>query len=516
MSNLGTPNIGTPPPAIPPVLRRRRRSFAGPVVLIILGIVFLLGNMHMLSWVRLGTWFAHYWPALLIVWGVIKLVEYQQAQREGVPAPGIGAGGIFLVVLVVVCGLIATQASRVNWTGLRDQINIDDEDFNNLFGESYNFDDHLEQDFPAGATLKVLNDHGAVNIHSTEDGNKIMVSVRKRVGADNQDDANKYNGQTKPTLTTIGGLVTVDAKTSGAGDHPVICDLDISLPAKVAVNVVSRRGDVTVAVRSSSVEISTQRGDVSVEDITGNVKLSLDKGSGKVEQVTGDVHVEGRMSDISLTDIKGSAQLDGEFSESVKLARITKSVTFKSSRTEMDFSRIDGNLDLDSDDLRGEQIAGPLHLTTRSKNIRLDDVSGDVRLQDNNGGIEVNLRSMGNVQIENRNGDVQVGVPEKAGFRVDARTRGGEIQSDFPELKVNNGEREASAAGTVGNPVAHLVINNEHGGIEIRRAPTSGGPKEGIPGGVTGGVSGGVPGPKQPKPPKALPPPKEKVEPTEN
>jgi hypothetical protein len=489
-------------PVTPPPRRQRRRSFAGPVVLIILGIVFLLGNLHMLSWMRLGTWFAHYWPALLIVWGVIKLVEYQQAQREGSNPPGIGAGGIFLVVVIVVCGLIATQASRFNWSGLRDEINIDDEDFNHLFGESFNFDDHLEQDFPAGASLKVLNDHGAVNIHSAEDSNKITVSVRKRVGADNQSDADKYNGQTKPTITTTGNLVTLDAKTNAAGDHPVITDLDISVPRKAAVNIVSRRGDVTVAVRNNNVDVATQHGDASVEDITGNVTVNLQKGSGKIQQITGDAHVEGRLSEVSVTDVKGSVQLEGEFSESVKLARIAKTVVFKSSRTEMEFSKLDGQLDLDSDDLRASQLAGPLRLTTRSKNITLDGVSGDVRLQDQNGGVEVNMHSLGNVQIDNRNGDIQLGIPDKPGFRIDARTRDGEIQSDFPELKVNNGEREGTASGTVGSPTAHLVINNEHGGIELRKASAQP-PRP----------------PETPPPPKAgknLPAPKEHVEPTEN
>ena len=109
MSSPGQPSVPVP---VPP--RPRRRSFGGPFVLIVLGIVFLLGNLHLLSWTRLGTLFAHYWPALLILWGVIKLIEYQQAQRDGLPARGIGAGGIFLVVIIVVCGLIATQAQRFN------------------------------------------------------------------------------------------------------------------------------------------------------------------------------------------------------------------------------------------------------------------------------------------------------------------------------------------------------------------------------------------------------------------
>jgi DUF4097 and DUF4098 domain-containing protein YvlB len=505
--------VPAPPPLVP--LRPRRRSFAGPFVLIVLGIIFLLGNLHMLSWMRLGTLFAHYWPALLILWGVIKLIEHQQAQRDGFPVRGIGAGGVFLVIFIVVCGLIATQAERFNWGEVRDNLNIDDSDLDNIFGQTYNFDDHLEQDLPSGATsLRVNDDHGAVRI-SFADDKKITVTVRKRVGAESQSDADKYNAATKPTITATGGLLTLEAKTQAAGDHAVQSDLDISIPRKMELHVVSRRGDVTVTGRDGNVEINTQHGDVTVEDVTGNVKLTLEKSSAKVEQIAGDVHIIGRLNDVSVSDVKGGAQFEGEFQESVKLARITKNVSFKSSRTDLEFSRIDGDLDLDSDDLHADQITGPVHLTTRSKQIRLEDVSGDVRLQDENGGVEVSMRSLGNVQIDSRNGDISLSVPDKAGFHVDARTRDGEIQSDFPELKIDNNEHEAKANGSVGNGSSHIVLNNEHDGIEIRRATTirSGGPVEGI----SGGVSGGIPGPpKQPKPPRTLPPPKAKVEPTEN
>jgi Putative adhesin len=474
---------------------------AGAFVLIVLGVVFLMGTMHILSIGRLAHLFASYWPILLILWGVIKLLEHQRAQREGTRSSGIGAGGVFLVVMIVVFGLIATQLERVNWSGIRDNINIDDSDFNNIFGQSYNFDDHLEQTFPTGASLKVIDTRGAVSVHVSDD-NKITVVVRKRVGADNQGDADKYNNETKPTFSTIGGLVTLDAKAEGAGDHAVEVDLDVSLPRKVPVSITSRRGDINLVGRDGSIDISAQHADTSVEDVNGNVKVSQEKGSVKIEQITGDVHVEGRVNEVSVADVKGAVQLDGEFQESVKLARITKTVTFKSSRTDMEFSKIEGSLDLDSDELHAEQITGPLHLTTRSKNIRLEEVSGDVRLQNDNGAIEVGMRTVGNVQIDSRNGDIQLSLPDKAGFRLDARTRDGEIQSDFPELKINNDEHEAKASGTVGSASAHIVLNNEHDGIEIRKASAQ--------------------PPKPPEPPnpaksgKALPAPKEKVEPTEN
>jgi hypothetical protein len=492
--------VATPvPPLAPPP--RRRRSLAGPLVLIVLGVIFLLGNLHLLSWYRITLWFSHYWPVLLILWGIVKLIEHYQAQHEGTRAAGIGAGGIFLIVIIVVCGLIANQAEHVNWSGLRDQMNFDDNDFSDIFGDTYNYSDNLSQEFPLGASLKVIDNHGAVSVHPSDD-NKITVVVRKRVGAESQSDADKYNSQTRPTITAIGGLVTLDAKTDAAGDHRIVTDLDISVPKKAPVSVLSKHGDVNVVDRDANVDLSVQRSDTSVENVTGNVKINQDRGSVKIEQITGDVRVQGKVDDISLADVKGSAQLDGEFQETVKLERISKTVSFKSSRTDMEFSRIDGALDLDSDELHADQITGPLHLTTRSKNIELEEVSGDVRLQDDNGAVEVGMRNVGNVQIDNRSGDVQLSLPEKAGFRVDAHTRDGDIQSDFPDVKVTSDEHESRASGSVGNGAAHIVVNNEHDGIEIRKASAQ---------------LQKPPEPPSPgKPARALPAPKDKVVPTEN
>jgi DUF4097 and DUF4098 domain-containing protein YvlB len=493
---------------IPP--RRPRRSFSGPFILILVGVVFLLGNMHLISWMRLGTLFARYWPALLILWGVLKVIEYQQAQREGAPVRGIGAGGVMLVVAIVFFGLIATQAERAreHWPNIRDHFNIDDGDLDNIFGETYNFNDRLEQEIPPAVTsLRVSDDHGAVHVSATDD-KKITVVIRKRVGADNQTDADKYNQQTRPTITLAGNVMILDAATHGAthagGDHPVQTDLDISLPRKMELHITGRRGDVSVTGRNGDVEIASQHGEASVEEVTGNLKLNLEKSSARIEQITGDVHINGHLNEVTVSDVKGAVQLEGEFGESVKLSRISRSVTFKSTRTDMEFSRIDGQLDLDSDDLHADQVAGPVHLTTRSKQIRLEDVSGDVRVQNENGGVEISMRSLGNVQIDNRNGDINLSVPDKAGFRVDARTRDGEIESDFPELKIENNDKEAKASGSVGNPTSHIVLNNEHNGIEIRRTSTR------------AGLAPLAPPAPPAKPGRNLPPPKAKVEPTEN
>jgi DUF4097 and DUF4098 domain-containing protein YvlB len=483
---------------------RRRRSLTGPFILIILGVVFLLANMGVVSHQRLALAFAHYWPVLLILWGLIKLYEYQQAKRDNLPARGIGGGGVLFLVFLIVIGLAATHTANFHWDEFRDQIDLGDSDIDIPgFGKTFNYDDQLSQALPPGSAVKIVNDRGAVNVSvSTDD--QLRVTVRKKIRADEQKQADQWNASTKPQINVSGNLITVSANTAGAGDHPVIADLEVSIPRKAALTIASKRGAVSVMGRDGAVDISNQKGDVAVEDVDGNVNLNLDHSSARVNNVGGDVSVDGRSNEVSLNDVKGFAHLNGEFSESLKLSKIGKTVTFKSSRTDLEFAKLDGDLDLDQGDLRAKDLAGPLRLVTRSKDVNLERVSGDARVSNENGSIDFQLTGAGNVQIDNRQGDIKVMVPDKLGFRVDARSRGGEVQSDFENLKIENGDNAGTIMGTIGSGLAHLVLTNEHGTIELRRSEEASVAPSPAP---TPHV------PRTPRPPK---PPESPMAPTEN
>ncbi len=460
-------------PIIPPTpapTARPHRSIAGPVVLILIGVLFLLGTMGILDIHNLGSLFARFWPALLILWGVLKLVEYEQAKRYGQPARGIGVGGIFLMLFLIGAGLIATQASRVDWKNLGDHIQMgDDEGLDEIFsGPTFDYSDELSQEIPAGATLHVLDDRGAITIN-VADGKTMKVSVRKKVRAEKEADADSYNSKTKPHITVADKVVTLDAQTHAAGDHSVATDMDIYVPRNTDLVIVSRRGGVTINGMQGSVDVTNQHGEVSLNDHTGNAVLNLEQSSARAEHVKGDVTIQGRANEVSIEDVDGAVHLNGEFQESVQLVRVSKTVSFHSSRTDMEFAHLDGRLDLDSGDLRADSLSGPMHLKTRSKDISLEGLSGDLRLEDENGSVEVGLHKPGNIQIDNRKGDVQVTIPPNTAIKVEARTREGEIQSDFDEIKVESHERESSASGSIGTNGPKLVMNCDKGQIEIRK-----------------------------------------------
>jgi Putative adhesin len=455
----------TPPPSRPP-----HRSIAGPVVLILMGVLFLMGTMGILEIHSLGRLFARFWPALLILWGLLKLIEYEQAKRYGQPARGIGVGGVFLMVFLIGAGLIATQASRVDWKNLGDHIQLgDDEGLNEIFGGStFNYSDELTQELPAGSTLHVNDDRGTITVNVAE-GKTMKVSVRKKVRAEKQQEADDYNHKTKTQITVSDKVVTLDAQTHAAGNAVVTTDMDIYVPRNTDLVIVSRRGGITINGMNGSVEVTNQHGEVSLNDHTGNAVLSLESSSARAQHVKGDITIQGRANEVSLEDVDGAVHLNGEFYESTRLVRISKTVSFHSSRTDMEFSRLDGRLDLDSGDLRADSLIGPMRLTTRSKDISLEGLSGDLRLEDSNGSVEVGLHKPGNIQIDNRKGDVQVSIPPNTAIKVEARTRQGEIESDFEEIKVDNRDNQSSASGSIGTNGPRLVMNCEKGTIAIRK-----------------------------------------------
>ena len=495
--------------ASPVINPRPARSIAGPVVLILVGLLFLLITLGVLDRFSFITLYGRYWPAVLILWGVIKLMEHEQAKRSGQAARGIGAGGVFLCLFIVMSGIAATQFLRV-WPNIKDRIQIgDDQDIEDLFGgSSYDYSDELSKEFPAGGTLRINNERGGVTINVTDDSHTLKVSVRKRVRAEKQSDADTYNTKTKPEISVNDKIVTLNANTQGAGDKGVTTDMDIFVPRNVELVITSRRGDIAITGVTGNASINHQHGEINVSDHTGNVTINMEGGSSRVSHVKGDVTIQGHGNEIAIEDVDGMAHLNGEFQESIRLVRISKTVGFKSARTDMEFSRLDGRLDLDSGDLRADSMTGPMRLITRSKDIRLDGLSGDLRLQDDNGTVEVGVHKAGNIQIENRKGDVQVTLAPNTAVRVEARSRGGEISSDFSELQITNGESQASATGSIGSNGPNLVINNEHGTVEIRKGNVA----------VTPPAPPDVPGPpgKPSKASKALPAPKAPPVETEN
>lgn len=447
-----------------------RRSIFGPLVLIALGVVFLLHNMGVISSHVFFMWFGRWWPLILIALGVVKLLEYTWARQKGYPPPRVGAGIVVFLVFFILFGFTTTGLTRLNWGGIRSEIEAENPDFGDFmggfWGATYEFSDNFAAPVKPATQIKIIGGRGDIRITASQDDQAHAV-VTKKIRSDSQENANKANEAIRPKFEQQGGILLLDL--SGGGYQHARFDLDLELPRQTSLSVSTRRGDISVEDRDGAVDASSDNGDISVEKIKGDVSSHMRRGSFTAKNVAGNVTLDGRVNDTNISDVGGALNMTGTYWGDMQLARIAKQVHFTSSRTDLQFARLDGEFNMEPDDLRANSVVGPFKIDTRSKGIHLQDVSGEVQISNSNGTVEVRPKSpVGPVNITNNHGEIDVTMPANSGFQLSAQSLGGNIQSDY-NLNVDNSHNVATATGTVGKGGPEVRLHADRGSIQIRK-----------------------------------------------
>ena len=449
-----------------PYYRPRPRSIVGPLVLITIGIVFLLRTTGVISFESFRHWMVHYWPVLLIFWGVAKLLEHIWARQHGEPTPRLGAGGIMLLIFVIMFGTGVTQTADWNWRGIGNEIGVDD-DWGNMFGSHYDFTDNFAQPLAGGSEIKILSTQGDITVTPSED-NQVHAVVRKSVRSDSQENANRLNDSTRPKFTQQGSIWMLDL-TSGDFEKARF-DLDLQLPKSMALSMSTRRGNLSVSQREGNIDLSTDRGNLSAESVTGATSLHIRHGSVNVKTVTGNVQVDGEVEDGSVSDVSGSLDFNAGYNGSVQLSHIGQRLHFKSVRTDLQLAKLDGEISMGHGDIRANSVAGPVKLNTRSNEVHLEDVSGEVEVENRNGIVSIRPKTpLGNIDITNVRGGIELDMPPAAGFRLDAESKDGTIDVNDFSVSVDNQRRDATARATVGKGGPDIRLRTDRGTIQIRK-----------------------------------------------
>ena len=491
---------------------RRRRSLAGPVILIAFGLLFLLKNLGVN--IPVFVIFARWWPVLLILAGLIKILEGVQSERSGEPTTRLGGGTVFLLVMLCIFGSAASVAymhrEDINWGEVRDEIQLDD-DFMHMFGNTYTYDGELQQVVSPNTSLKVVSDRGGVTVTAWEQPD-IKVVWHKRLFASGQSQADSTNSNTNPQFSVVGSVITLNANTQAAGAKGISTDLEIYAPKKLAVEISGHRGDVLVNSREGDVRVDLGRGDVTTEDIVGNVTADVRRGAIHADRISGTLTVTGRLQDVTLNEVQGSASVSGDIFGDLHISKLAKGVKVSTSRTTVEFPKLDGEMTMDSGQLQIDQANGPLTISTRAKDIRLDSIGGDVRVNNDAGEVTLDTGDklpLGNVEIFGRHGDVHLHLPAKAQFSIQASTRHGEVTSDFGGLQVSNPDHGNSViSGRIGKGGPQITVNTDSGDVSV-----NGNAKEAPPATTNADASA----PAAPKSPKTPPkPPKAADAPPDN
>ena len=63
-------------------------------------------------------------------------------------------------------------------------------------------------------------------------------------------------------------------------------------------------------------------GDVKADNLTGGLHVTMGKGDFSAHAIGGDLTLQGRLDDVSISDVQGSVALDGDFFGDTDLAHI--------------------------------------------------------------------------------------------------------------------------------------------------------------------------------------------------
>ena len=440
-------------------------SIVGPLILIAVGIVAMLILAGKIEASQFWEWYGRWWPLLLIGAGLAMLGEWALDLRTKAP---VRRGGNFvgLLILLAVIGVMAAWA-HTWWDPMRAQFGDHDDFFNMLGRPQHDLDQQvLNSQVPANATVEIQNPRGDVSV-TAGDAATMQVEAHEVAYADTDNEAKSIFDAEAAHVTVSGNSVLV--KSAGHSSGRV--NLTVVLPRTAQVTVNAGRGDVTAAGLGAGANISAGHGDIHISTIQGSVQVhfSTDKGDFSAHVVNGDITADGRCNDLTLSEIKGKIQVNGDIFGEAHMENVSGPVHLHTSVTNLEFGALPGDMTLNDDDLRVTEAKGAVRVTTHSKNIDLTQIYGDTYVDDRDGNIAI--APAGPFGIEARNtrgkGDIEITLPPNMSATVDGHTQNGDIVSDFP-LSIT-GDESKSVTGRIGGGAAKILLNTDVGDVRIRR-----------------------------------------------
>lgn len=461
----------------------KRGSIITPLLLILIGVLFLLKNIN--PELRVFQFVFDWWPVLLITWGVLRLLEVLVGFFRGqeLPVAGVSGGEWTLIVILTVVGGSAwgmQRLTRVDFGNFR----IGDLE---VFRETYDFPlDPAAQ--TAGATPRIVieNLRGSVRVIGSETA-EVRVTGRKSIQALNRTEAGAAHEKTPLEFTAAGNVVTLRTWHEKAGDARVRSNIEITAPKGASLEVRGRDLDVDAADLEGTVDVVSDKAGVRLQNIGGKVRADL-RGSDIIRgfDIRGDIELKGRGRDIELENVTGQVTINGSYSGETVLRRVAKPVRFDSSVTNIRFDGLPGEMRLSLNNISAQNVTGPVEVRTRSKDVELAEVAGAVKVETERGDVAVRQSTgpKAPIEVEVRSGNIDLAVPAGAAFTLNAETSRGAVVNDFnPGLKETESERGATLKGALGAG-PEIRLRTSRGEVSVRKiapieTPAPAGPRKG-------------------------------------
>jgi putative adhesin/cell wall-active antibiotic response 4TMS protein YvqF len=436
----------------------RRHSLAGPLLLVLIGGLFLWRNLHPET--RVFDLVAEYWPFLLIGWGLIRLVEVLLSEQQR--HFGLTGGEVVLVVLISFAGLGLFEAHR---HGFRITPEI--------FGEQYEYP--VTATAPLGTAKRIVFENPRGNIRVTgADTKDVAITGHQLIRAESRGDADATHGRAPLEIVPQGDALVVRTNQDHAPESQRISDdLDVTAPRGVSIEARGQNGDYEISETAGDVDLSNGRGDVRLSRIGGSARLEIGRSDViRAVDIKGSVQLDGRGSDIEMENIAGQVTIHGAYVGTLDFKNLAKPLEFEGARnTELRVAAVPGSINMDLGGFTARNITGPVRLVTQSRDIRLEDFTQSLELETERGDIELQPARVPLPRIEVRSGvgRIDLVLPEKAAFQLQATAERGQATNDFgPAIQKEVFGRTSTLKGTVGSGPL-IRITADRGSVSVRK-----------------------------------------------
>jgi len=361
--------------------RKYRPSLLGGLLWTGLGVIFLLRNFG------IGPDFwsvaARYWPILLILLGLGKVIDYYR-QKEGV---SVRFGEILGILFLVLIGTLITKITQSNVGRVFRELPISIGGTpvrpGEWFGTSYSYSEEKSYPLTTPTPVRIENSYGSVTVMPGSD-QEVKVRIRKMVYQNDESRAKQIAAEIRVEAGPEGQaeaasfLVKTNRDALASKDYRFNTDLEVLVPPKTQVKVENSFGEVRAANLEGRLELSTTHNELEIRDCSGEFIASNRYGDSRFVNLTGNLTVDAR-GRISAETIKGNVALTNEF-HAVEVRDVDGTLTVSNTESSVSVEKITKPVVINA---RGTQVTvsnldSSLKLTTSHRRVQVSDVEADV------------------------------------------------------------------------------------------------------------------------------------------
>jgi len=438
----------------------RRRSFTGPLLLLLIGCLFLWRNLHPEA--PVFDLVAQYWPFVLIAWGVIRLFEVVVwKERRG---PSFSGGEVVLVVFICIIGTGLWQGRQHGFRFTTGGLDV--------FGETYDYP--VSAQAPAAGMKRITFDNPRGNIKVIgADTTDVSVTGHKTIRSWNRNDADQTNGSTPVEIVPQADRLLIRSNQDHAPDNQRVSDdLEVTVPRGMTVEARTRSGDFEANDIQGDVELITDRADVRLARIGGSARLEVGRSEMiRAIDVQGKLDVQGRGADLELENIQGQVTISGSYGGALEFKNLAQPLQFEGAlNTELHVQGVPGTISMNRSEVAANGLTGPVRLVTRSRDIRLEGFTQSLELETERGDVQLQpALPVPAIEARSGFGRIELVLPEKAHFDLQATAERGEVINDFgaPISEKKEG-RTSMLTGRVGDGPSIRITANR-GSVSVRK-----------------------------------------------